>query len=342
MQDDILFERRGVAGFITLNRPKALNAVTDAMVNAIARQLDLWESDNTVERVVIRAEGERAFSAGGDIVALYEAGIAGRPDLTFFAREYALNHRIATYPKPYVALVDGIAMGGGVGVSFHGSHVIAGPNAAFAMPEVGIGFFPDIGASHFLSRLPHNFGLCLGLTGYRVKQRDMLASGLATHAAGDMKALEIALEAAGPLDAILAAHTVPAEPGELMANRHVIAEAFASANPIDIINVLDVLADGGDFVTKLSSMMQAHSPTSLYVAHRQLTEAASLDLGGCLAMDYRIVARMLHGTEFYEGIRAAVIDKDREPNWSPADLRNVEPAKIDTYFAPLEQELQLS
>src|SRR5207253_7182759 len=176
---EILFERRGAAGIITLNRPKALNAVTHDMVRALTRQLTEWQHDGAVTRVVITAAGERAFSAGGDIRALYELGRAGRQAeaLTFWREEYPLNAMIKRYPKPYVALIDGIVMGGGVGVSVHGSQRVAGDRYTFAMPEVGIGFFPDVGATYALPRLPGKIGLFLALTGERMRAADALAFG---------------------------------------------------------------------------------------------------------------------------------------------------------------------
>src|SRR5947207_9289765 len=183
LSPDLLFERRGAAGIITLNRPKALNAVTHDMVRALAHQLGAWASDAAVTRVIVRAAGERAFSAGGDIRALYEQGRAGRQleMLTFWRDEYPLNAYIKRYPKPYVALIDGIVMGGGVGVSVHGSHRVAGDRFSFAMPEVGIGFFPDVGATWFLPRTPGELGTWCALTGERLKPADAVAAGLATH-----------------------------------------------------------------------------------------------------------------------------------------------------------------
>src|SRR3954467_3819451 len=180
---DIVFERRGAAGIVTLNRPKALNAVTHEMVRALARQLRAWESDVAVTRVIIRAAGTRAFSAGGDIRALYELGRAGRQAeaLTFWRDEYPLNALIKRYPKPYIALIDGIVMGGGVGVSVHGSHRVAGDRFLFAMPEVGIGFFPDVGGTWFLPRMPGELGTYCALTGERLKNADAVPFGIATH-----------------------------------------------------------------------------------------------------------------------------------------------------------------
>src|SRR5215469_4718343 len=177
------FERRGAAGLVTLNRPEALNAVTHAMVLALRAQLDEWRDDPSVTRVVVTAAGERAFSAGGDLRDIYALGRAGRFEeaLTFWRDEYALNAAIKHYPKPYVALIDGIVMGGGVGVSIHGSHRVAGDRYQFAMPEVGIGFFPDVGATWFLPRMPGELGAYCALTGARLRADDALAAGIATH-----------------------------------------------------------------------------------------------------------------------------------------------------------------
>jgi enoyl-CoA hydratase/carnithine racemase len=215
--DDILFERRGTAGFITLNRPHALNAVTHAMVRALATQLTEWASDGAITRVVITAAGGRAFSAGGDLRALYDLAQAGRHHdaLEFWRDEYRLNALIKHYRKPYVALVDGIVMGGGVGVAIHGSHRVAGDRFSFAMPEVGIGFFPDVGATWFLPRFPGQIGTYCALTGERLGAADALAAGLATHSVRSKKFPDLVegLCSAVPVDALLNAFSQPAGGG---------------------------------------------------------------------------------------------------------------------------------
>src|SRR3954467_8553366 len=204
---EIICETSGAAGLITLNRPQALNALTLDMVRAMRRALDAWADDPHVTRVVVTGAGERAFCAGGDIRHLYELGKAGRRDeaLGFWREEYALNVRIKRYPKPYVALIDGLVMGGGVGVSLHGSHRIAGDRSGFAMPEVGIGFFPDVGATYALPRLPGRMGFYLALTGERARAADALAFGLATHAVPSAALAEVraALIDGAPVDAAL-------------------------------------------------------------------------------------------------------------------------------------------
>src|SRR5256885_7134706 len=215
---DILFERRGAAGIVTLNRPQALNAVTHEMVRALARQLRAWADDAAVTRVIVRAAGERAFSAGGDIRALYEQGRAGRQleMLTFWRDEYPLNAAIKHYPKPYVALIDGIVMGGGVGISVHGSHRVAGDRFEFAMPEVGIGFFPDVGATWFLPRLQGEIGTYCALTGERLKTADGVAAGVASHHVRSARFTELTEALCGdvPVDAVLAAFAAPLSEGE--------------------------------------------------------------------------------------------------------------------------------
>ena len=240
---DILFERRGAAGIVTLNRPKALNAVTYDMVRALARQLKAWEDDAAVTRVIIRAEGERAFSAGGDIRALYEQGRAGhQPEmLTFWRDEYPLNATIKRYPKPYVALIDGIVMGGGVGVSVHGSHRVAGDRFSFAMPEVGIGFFPDVGATWFLPRMPGELGTWCALTGDRLKTADAVAAGIATHHVRSDRFADLTDALCGnvSVDATLAAFAEPLGEGVMAAKRATIDRLFAGDRVEDILQRLD-------------------------------------------------------------------------------------------------------
>src|SRR5262249_26971294 len=222
-KEEILFERRGAAGIVTLNRPKALNAVTHAMVRALRAQLDRWAADAAITRIVITGAGDRAFSAGGDIRALYDLGKAGRHQeaLQFWRDEYRLNAAIKNYRKPYVALIDGIVMGGGVGVSVHGSHRVAGDRFSFAMPEAGIGLFPDVGATWFLPRMPGELGTYCALTGERFGIADALAGGIATHhiSSGRFDDLLDGLRGTVPVDAVLAAFAEPVGEGPIMQRR---------------------------------------------------------------------------------------------------------------------------
>ena len=341
--DEIRFERDGVAGIVTLTRPKALNAVTHAMVLALERALDAWRDDESVQLVIIRGEG-RAFSAGGDIVDIYNAGRAGRPPVGFFADEYRLNAKIASYPKPYIALINGIAMGGGVGVSYHGAQRVVTENAVFAMPEVGIGFFPDVGGSYILPRLKGAFGMYLALTGARIRWGDQLGCGLATYAvpAESLAALTADLAASGDVRGSLRAHCVTPEREIDEARAFAINKHFSLGSLDQLIASLRADAQEDAFAAETLEVLAAKSPTSLCVAFDQVASGNALDMDECMRMEFRILNRMLAGHDFYEGIRAAVIDKDNRPVWRPASLAEVDPAAVAAHFASLgEGELRL-
>jgi enoyl-CoA hydratase len=348
-EPDILFERRGVAGLITLNRPQALNAVSHDMVRALATQLVAWESDGAVTRVIIAAKGGRAFSAGGDLRALYDLGRAGRYDesLGYFREEYALNTRIKHYRKPYVALIDGIVMGGGVGVSVHGSHRVAGDKFVFAMPEVGIGFFPDIGATWFLPRLPGELGTYCALTGERLNAADGTAAGVATHRVPSARFPELleALCGAVSVDALLAAFAEPAGEGPVAARRAAIDRLFRGERIEDILAALDAVATadgtGAAFAAATAALMRTKSPTSLKVTLAQMRRGASLDFVECMRTEFRIVSRVVRGRDLYEGIRAVIVDKDQTPRWQPPTLDAVSAAEVERHFAPVANELAL-
>jgi enoyl-CoA hydratase len=346
---DILFERRGTAGLVILNRPHALNAVSHDMVRVLARQLAEWETDPAVTRVIITANGGRAFSAGGDLRALYDLGRAGHYDeaLGFFRDEYALNACIKRYRKPYVALIDGIVMGGGVGVSVHGSHRVAGDRFMFAMPEVGIGFFPDIGATWFLPRLPGEFGSYCALTGERLNAADGVAAGIATHRVASAKFPELveALCSAVSVDALLGAFAEPAGEGPVRARRIAIDRLFQGQRVEDILDRLDAEAaiNGTDaaFAQATAALIRTKSPTSLKIVLAQMRRGSSLDFTECMRTEFRIVSRVMRGHDFYEGIRAVIVDKDQAPRWQPPTLDAVSAAEVERHFAPLESELDL-
>lgn len=342
---EVKFEIAGTAGIITLARPDALNALTHNMVLAIERALQAWETASEISRIVIRGEG-RAFCAGGDIVDLYEGWKSGTPRFGFFADEYRVNAYIARYPKPVVSLYDGIVMGGGVGISVHGSHRVFTENAVFAMPEVSIGFFPDVGGSHFLPRLPGEFGMCMALTGRRVKWGDALMTGLATNAvpAERLAELEAALTETGDTNEILSDWSVDA-PAETASGEYShIAHWFGVDTVSDVLqNVIREAGQGNEFGESTLKVLRKMSPTSLAVAFRQVRAGAALTMDECMRMEFRIVSRMLVGHDFYEGIRAAVIDKDRNPLWQPEALEEIVSNEIDGYFADLgDKELSLS
>ncbi len=344
---DVLFERRGAAGIITLNRPHALNAVTFDMVAALAAQLADWERNDAVTRVIITAAGDKAFSAGGDLRALFDLGRAGdfRTALSYWRSEYALNAMIKRYRKPYLALIDGIVMGGGAGVSIHGSHRVAGDRFVFAMPEVGIGFFPDVGATWFLPRLPGELGLYLALTGERLAAADAFASGLATHRVASQRLGELTDALCGnvPVDALLGAFSEPAGEGTWPARRAVIDRLFAADSVETILAALDAVATlpghDGDFARVSAVAIRSKSPTSLKIALAQLRRGRSLDFAECMRTEFRIVSRLLREHDLYEGIRSVIIDKDQAPQWRPSSLEAV--SDVERFFAPQADELAL-
>jgi enoyl-CoA hydratase len=346
---EILFERRGTAGIVTLNRPKALNAVTHGMVRRLHAQLDAWRGDPAVTRVVVTGAGERAFSAGGDLRGIYEAARAGRYDesLAFWRDEYRLNTAIKFYPKPYVALIDGIVMGGGAGLSVHGSHRVAGNRYAFAMPEVGIGFFPDVGATWFLPRCPGAFGTYLALTGERLGAADAVAAGIATHrvASDRLGDLLDALCGAAPVDALIGAFAEPAGEGPLALRRAAIDRIFAAPRVEDILAALEAEAGSGSedaaWAGALATAIAGKAPLSLKLALAQMQRGRDWSFEDCMRAEWRIVSRVAYGGDFYEGIRAVIIDKDNRPRWRPATLAEVGEAEIERHFAPLADELVL-
>ena len=346
---DILFERRGAAGLVTLNRPKALNAVTHGMVLALRAQLDAWADDPAITRVLIQAAGERAFSAGGDIRHLYDLGVSGKREeaLQFWRDEYPLNAVIKNYRKPYVALIDGIAMGGGVGISVHGSHRVAGDRFSFAMPEVGIGFFPDVGATWFLPRMPGDLGTYCGLSGERFAAADALAAGIVTHrvASARFPALLEGLAGTVPVDAVLAAFSEPAGEAPIMARRAAIDRLFAGDRVEDILAALDREAASGGadaaWAERTAATMRTKSPLSLKIALTQVRRGKDLDFAACMRSEFRIVSRVIEGHDFYEGVRAVIVDRDNSPRWQPAALAAVSEAEVERHFAPLAHELDL-
>ncbi len=373
---EILLDRRGTAGIITLNRPAALNAVTRSMVATLRETLERWRDDGAISRVIVTAAGGRAFSAGGDLRHIYEAGHAGRQSesITFWRQEYALNALIKRYPKPYVALIDGIVMGGGVGISIHGSHRVAGDRFEFAMPEVGIGFFPDVGATWFLPRLPGQIGTYCALTGERLKAADAVAAGIATHRVASTRfaGLIAALCGAGSVDAILAAFAeaaanrdpVPAsaerengttpvsaspadntEGGPVIAHHRAIDRIFAAGSIEEILALLDAEAATATrdarWAGEVAATIRSKAPLSLKIALSQMQRGRSYSFERCMQAEFRVVSHVAYGHDFYEGIRAVIIDKDNRPQWRPASLGEVTAASVERHFAPLESELVL-
>jgi enoyl-CoA hydratase len=334
------WERRGAAGFILLERPKALNALTLPMVRAIAEALDAFERDARVERVVVASAGGRAFCAGGDIRLIYEQGKRGdhAAQLAFWREEYQLNRRINRYSKPYVSLIDGIVMGGGVGLSVHGSHRVASELCVFAMPEVGIGFFPDVGATFALPRLAHRIGVYLAATGLRAEAGDVVGLGLAQTfvPSASFATLGQALEAPGSLDEILARFAAPPPPAKIMAEAAAIESWFARPDRQAILEALGrAAAEGSPLAQSALAAMRERSPTSQAIALRQMDLGGELSIEEALRLEFRIVSRICRAHDLYEGVRATIIDKDQSPHWRPADGEALAPKTIAAYFEPL-------
>jgi enoyl-CoA hydratase len=341
-EPSILCERRGALGLVTLNRPASLNALTHDMVRVLAAQLEAWAGDSTILAVAIRGTGERAFCAGADIRALYHAKLAGGDAAAFLRDEYRLNAAIAAYPKPYVALLNGIVMGGGAGLSLHGRYRLAAADLDFAMPETGIGFVVDVGASYFLPRCPGQIGLYLALTGARIGQADALYAKLATHAvhAADFENAIGRLAAGDGPEPVIAALARKTGPAPLAGHRRRIDTLFAAASVEAVLERLE--RDGSEFARRTAQDLRARSPTALKYTLRQMREGRGLDLAACLKMELRLALRALNSFDFQEGVRAAVIDKDRRPHWRPSSLAAVSEADIAACFAPLgEAELRL-
>jgi enoyl-CoA hydratase len=335
MESHVIAEKRGALGLLTLNRPQALNALTHGMITALASALGDWATDATIRCVAIRGEG-RAFCAGGDVRAVRQAVLDGTDEGAALLRdEYRLNALIGSYPKPYVALLHGITMGGGAGVSVHGKYRLADPGLVFAMPETAIGFVPDVGASHSLSRLPGAFGMYLALTGARIGAGD--AGGLITHvmARENFDAVMEGLARGDAPEAVIVPLARKAMPGALAPHRRRIQTLFAAASVEAILERLD--RDGSDFARDTAQTIRAMSPTSLKLTFALLREAAGLDLKQCLALEYRLAQRVILSHDFREGVRAALVDKDRAPQWKPASLAAV--GATEAFFAPSGDEL---
>ena len=340
--DDILFERLGALAVVTLNRPRALNALTLDMIDRFEPQLAAWTEDAEVAAVLVRGSGERAFCAGGDVRAIWESCRAdGRLARDFFRAEYRLNRRVHVFPKPYVALIDGVVMGGGVGVSLHGSHRVASERTVFAMPETGIGLFPDVGASYALPRLPGALGLYLGLTGRRLAAADCLYAGIATHfvESAHLDQLVAALAEvvgaelpAAMVERILDLFSTDPAPSDLVARQGAIDRCFGADRLEDVFAALN--AEGGQWAIDTLEALGRCSPTSLKVAFRQLRRGAGLDFDSVMRMEFRISQACVAGHDFPEGIRAVVIDKDNRPRWDPPRLEEVSEALVERHFGP--------
>ena len=338
MTDDILARRDGLVGRLTLNRPKALHALTTAMCAAMTEALLGWRDDPAVSAVILDHAGERGFCAGGDIRMLQESGAGdGAAAREFFRTEYRLNHLLFTYPKPVVAIMDGIVMGGGVGLSLPCRWRVATERTTFAMPETGIGLFPDVGGGWFLPRLPGETGVWLALTGARIKAADCLALAIANDfvRSDRLEALKAAIVARPrEIETVLTEFEDDAGEPTLGTHREHLDRLFAGATVQAIADALS--ADDSDWARQQGHVLAQKSPQTLKVALRQLRTGATLkSFADNMAMEFRLGSRIVHTPDFQEGVRAVIVDKDNAPKWSPDTLAGVTDAELDRLFAPL-------
>ena len=341
---EILFRRVGCVGHVKFNRPEILNALNFDMVVKMQEVLNDWAVDPKVGVILVQGAGDRAFCAGGDIRRLAESSRNEGIDYcrNFFSSEFRLNRTVFRYPKPYISILDGITMGGGVGLSVHGQYRIATERMLFAMPETGIGYFPDVGGSYFLPRCPGSIGMYLGLSGARLKVGDSLAAGVATHylpSSGldelikEFEKIDPGADTSIKIKEILSDVAGTAESETLLGHRPLIDQCFSGDSLEEILDSLD--ACGEEWSTVTASTIRKKSPTSLKVTFRQLREGASMEFESCMVMELRLALRFMEDHDFYEGVRAVVIEKDNQPKWQPSSVSQVTNETVQRYFVPL-------
>lgn len=331
-------EIKGNAGVITLDRPKALNALSHEMALDLERVLEDWRDDDTVQLVIVRGAGDRGLCAGGDVAALREDALEdGHAGADFWRDEYRLNLLISQYPKPYVAIMNGIVLGGGVGISAHGSHRIVTDSTRLGMPEAGIGFCPDVGGSWLLGHAPDNLGIHYGLTGIHEGGAQAIEAGLADYLVPDAKieALIADLCASGVVGDV-EKHAAEAPVG-FGPQRADMARIYGAETVEEILELLDT--HDADWAADAAKRIRRNSPTALKVTLESIRRARSLTLAEALAQEYRVSCHMQKHPDFAEGVRAQIIDKDRQPKWQPGTLGDVTPDMVEAAFAPLEKEL---
>lgn len=335
----IRFERKGGLAVAILDRQQALNALDRPMMQALSQQLPVWREDPGVAAVLVKAAPGRAFCAGGDIRLINDAVRNGQTEqaVAFYREEYRMNWRIRRFPKPYIALLDGIVMGGGVGISIHGSHRVVSERVQFAMPETGIGFFPDVGATYFLPRCPGQTGTWLGLTGSRLGAADCLELGIGTHgvASARLPELEEALAGAAvaDIDATIQGFAGPMPGAAVAGQREAIDRCFGGSSLPAIVAALE--QDRSAFGPAALEQLAGRSPLSLAVTLVQLRRGADLTFEEAMQLEYRLARHFMAGSDFPEGVRALLIDKDRQPRWRYPDVGSVPPEVVEGYFRPL-------
>ena len=334
--DEVIFVEENGVGIITLNRPERLNAITHPMVKKINHHLNVWEKNDGIKCIIIEGAGDRSFCAGGDVVKLRKEVLeAGGPptDLSrsFFYDEYTLNYKISNYSKPFIALINGFTMGGGVGISMHGSHVVASEKTMFAMPETAIGLFPDVGGGWLLGQLDRGVGAWLGLVGARLKAYDLVSLGLANHFVNSPKSNQ---EASSVIDKLSSKPNI--DDSVLKDNEKIIKEVFSHETIEEIFKSCEeVLKNENDFLKAQFEELKHKSPTSLKISLRQIRLAKDMSLEEELIMEYRMVQNCLKIGDFFEGVRAMLVDKDRKPIWKPSVIEKVDQNRENEFFKSL-------
>ncbi len=324
--------KKGKIALITLNRPQALNALTMSMCKIIDEDLMQWQQDDNIKAVIIQGAGDRAFCAGGDVRIVSEiARTDSEQAMNFFRQEYQMNRRLFHFNKPYVSLLHGITMGGGLGVSVHGSHRVADESLQLAMPETGIGFYPDIGGSHFLSHCPGKLGWYLGLSGDKVNAYDALYLGLIdfivdkgdfANVIDEMTTLDFDHDAHVQVSELLKRWKLDAQQSQLLNDQPEIDHCFAASTVEEIIQNLS--SSKSERCAAILNLLTQKSPTSLKITFKLLNQALLQDFDACMDFELKLTKRFLQHPDFAEGVRAAIIDKDRKPRWQPANLSEVD------------------
>jgi enoyl-CoA hydratase/carnithine racemase len=351
MLEEVIFNENNGVGVITLNRPDRLNALTYPMVQKINQYLNLWEVKEEINCVIIEGAGDRSFCAGGDVVKLRKEVLAdGGPPTqlskSFFYDEYTLNYKISNFKKPFIALINGFTMGGGVGISMHGSHVVASDKTMFAMPETAIGLFPDVGGGWLLGQLDKGIGAWLSLVGAKLKAYDLISLNLATNyvASTEIEKLKNSLITSSPdtndkvTSVINSLSSNPkTEDSVLLAHEEIIKDAFSFDKIEDIFERCETLSKlNNEFLNTQFEELKHKSPTSLKISLKQIRAAREMSLKDELIMEYRMVQKCLKIGDFFEGVRAMLVDKDRKPNWSPSSINDVDKSRVDEFFKSLD------
>ncbi|MCB9991314.1 MAG: enoyl-CoA hydratase/isomerase family protein [Rhodospirillales bacterium] len=344
---ELVVQQDGPVVQVTMNRPGALNALSLEMIRMFAAGLKSWEEDDSVKAVIITGAGDRAFCAGGDVKATYRTGMSYRrgdidPSVItlFYGEEYLVNRQLFHFKKPLFAFMDGITMGGGFGIAGPCAYRIASEKTVFAMPETIIGFFPDVGCAHYLNQCPDGIGLYLGLTGNRLGAADMLACGLATHFVpsagmyGCQERLIAALKNGSEAieDVLMPCHIVPDEKPLLDRHKDMIRQCFEGQDSVEAV-IAALQESGDDWAAAQAEALLTRSPTSLKVTLEHLRRATDMDFDAITAQDYILAGHFMRGHDFYEGVRAQLIDKDRQPQWVPDSLDKVDNSMVEDYFS---------